>query len=130
METKTIKQSVTIKAKPHEVYEALMDSKKHTGFTGGEATISRKLGGKFSTFEGYAEGINVELEQDKKIVQTWRAEDWPEGHYSKATFTFAAVAGGTKLTFTQTGVPAEQYKDVAQGWKAYYWKPMKELLGK
>jgi activator of HSP90 ATPase len=130
METKTLKQSVTIKATPHEVYEALMDEKIHAEFTSGTATISRKLGGKFSTFDGYASGINVELEQDKKIVQTWRAEDWPEGHYSRATFSLSKVDGGTKLTFTQTDIPADQYDDIAQGWKDYYWAPMKKLLEK
>jgi activator of HSP90 ATPase len=130
METKTIKQSVTIKASPHDVYEALMDEKIHAEFTSGEATISRKLGGKFSTYDGYASGINVELEQDKKIVQTWRADDWPEGHFSKATFTLTKVTGGTKLTFTQTDVPEEQYADVGEGWKEYYWSPMKKLLEK
>ena len=130
METKTIKQTVTFKASPHDVYEALMDAKRHAEFTGGKATISRKLGGKFSVFDGYAEGINVELEQDKKIIQTWRADDWPEGHYSKVTFTFTKTAGGTKLAFTQTSVPEEFSADVAQGWKDYYWGPMKELREK
>jgi activator of HSP90 ATPase len=130
METKTIKQSVTIKASPHDVYEALMDSKKHAEFTGGKATISRKVGGKFSAFDGYAKGVNLELVPDKKIVQSWRAEDWPEGHYSQATFAFIKVEDGTKLTFTQTGVPDDQYDSVAQGWKDYYWAPMKEMLEK
>jgi activator of HSP90 ATPase len=130
MPTKTIKQAVTIKAKPHEVYEALMDSKKHAKFTGGKAVISREVGGKFSSFDGYAEGVNLELVPDKKIVQSWRAEDWPEGHYSKATFVFTAVAGGTELTFTQTDLPDESVDDIAQGWKDYYWAPMKEMLEK
>ena len=31
METKTVKQTVTFKASPHDVYEALMDSKKVAG---------------------------------------------------------------------------------------------------
>ena len=130
METKTIKQSVTIKASPHEVYEALMDARKHAKFTGGKATISREAGGKFSAFDGYAKGVNLELTPDKKIVQSWRAEDWPEGHFSKATFTFIKVEGGTKLTFTQTDVPKDQYESISQGWKDYYWKPMKEMLEK
>ena len=130
METKTIKQSVTFKASPHDVYEALMDAKKHAAFTGGKATISRKVGGKFTVFDNYGTGVNKELEQDKKIVQTWRAEDWPEGIFSEVTFAFTAAAGGTKLTFTQTGVPADQYEDVSQGWQDYYWTPMKEMLEK
>jgi activator of HSP90 ATPase len=130
METKTIRQSVTIKASPHNVYEALMDSKQHAEFTGGRAAISRKVGGKFTAFDGYARGVNLELVPDKKIVQTWRAEDWPEGHYSKATFTFTKVEGGTKLKFTQTRVPEDQYASISRGWRDYYWAPMKEMLEK
>ena len=34
---KTIRQSVTIKASPRAVYDALMDSRRHTAFTGGPA---------------------------------------------------------------------------------------------
>lgn len=130
MKTKTIKQSVTFKATPHEVYEMLMDSDKHSKFTGGEAKISRKVGGKFTTFDGYSEGANIELAPDKRIVQTWRAGDWPEGHYSRVTFLLKKVAVGTCLTFTQTGVPEEQYDDIAQGWRDYYWTPMKAMPGK
>jgi activator of HSP90 ATPase len=130
MATKIIKQSVTIKAKPHDVYEALMDSKKHAKFTGEKAVISREVGGKFTAFDGYAEGVNLELVPDKKIVQSWRADDWPEGHYSKATFSFKEAAGGTQLTFTQSDVPEESAEDIAQGWRDYYWAPMKEMLEK
>jgi activator of HSP90 ATPase len=65
---------------------------------------------------------------DQKIVQSWRYSDWPEGHYSKVTFSLEKVAGGTRLTFTQTGVPEERYEDIAQGWRDYYWGPMKEML--
>jgi activator of HSP90 ATPase len=130
MATKTIKQSVTIKASPHDVYEALMDAKKHAKFTGGKAVISREVGGRFSTFDGYAEGVNLELIPNKKIVQSWRADDWPEGHYSKAAFVLKEAASGTELNFTQTDVPVEFADDVAQGWQDYYWEPMKKMLEK
>jgi activator of HSP90 ATPase len=128
--TKTVRQSVSITAAPEDVYEVLMDSKKHAKFTGAKATVSRKVGGKFSVWDGYAEGENVELDPGKKIVQTWRASDWPEGANSKVTFTFAKVKNGTKMTFTQTGVPDEFVKDIKQGWKDFYWAPMKGMLDK
>ena len=130
METRTIKQSVTFKASPHDLYEALMDSEKHAQFTGDRADISREVGGKFTAFGGYSEGVNIELVQDEKIVQTWRASDWPEGHYSHITFYFEKSDDGTQLTFTQTGVPEEQYEDISQGWWDFYWNPMKEMLEK
>ena len=128
METMNIRQTATFKASPHEVYEALMDSEKHSIFTGGRSVVSRKIGGKFSAFDGYSEGTNIELIPDKKIVQTWRAADWPSGHYSWATFLLKEIGGKTRLTFTQTGVPREQFDDISHGWKDYYWTPMKKWL--
>ena len=130
MKTKTIHQTVTIKAKPHEVYETLMDSKKHGELVGANAKITKKVGAKFSIYDGDIEGVNLELVPDKKIVQTWRYSDWPEGHYSKATFLLEESKDGTKLTFTQSEVPEDKYEDVAQGWQDYYWEPMKDILEK
>jgi activator of HSP90 ATPase len=130
MKTATIKQSATFKASPHEVYEALMDSRKHSKFTDSKASISRRIGGKFTAYDGYIEGVNLELVPDEKIVQSWRGSDWPDGHYSKAIFALKKVEGGTRLTFTQTDVPEDQYESISQGWRDYYWKPMKKMLEK
>ena len=130
METKDIRQTVTFKAGAHAVYELLMDSKKHSALAAGdEVKISRKVGGKFNV-GGYIEGVNLELAPDEKIVQSWRYEDWPAGHFSKATFSFKEEGGKTKMTFTQTGVPVQFYEDIKQGWIDYYWTPMKEMLEK
>lgn len=130
MGMKTIRQSVTFKASPHEVYEALMDSKKHSEFTGSEVQMSRNVGSEFSVYGGDIHGINLDLVPDQKIVQSWRYSDWPESHYSKATFSLKKVPSGTRLTFSQTGVPEEFYDDISQGWRDYYWEPMKEMLEK
>ena len=130
MKTKNIKQIVIFKASPNEVYEALMDSKKHSRFTGQAAKISREVGGKFTTFDGYAEGKNLELKPDKKIVQEWRASNWDKGHYSKITFLLEPKGKGTKLTFTHIGVPEDDHANISDGWNQYYWEPMKEMFDK
>ena len=70
----------------------------------------------------------LELVPNKKIVQSWRASDWVGGHYSQVTFELKEQEGITYLTFTQSGVPEDQYNDVSQGWYDYYWEPMKEML--
>jgi activator of HSP90 ATPase len=121
MKTKTIRHSVALKASPHAVYEALIDSKKHSEFTGDKASISRKIGGKFSTFNGYSTGVNLELVPDRRIVQTWRASDWPDDHFSTVKFELKKEGSGTRLIFTQTGVPEEKYEEISDGWKEYYW---------
>jgi activator of HSP90 ATPase len=130
MKTKTIRQSATFKASPHAVYEMLMDSRKHTQFTGEKASISRKIDGKYTAYAGYIDGVNLDLVPGNKIVQSWRGSDWPEGHYSKATFSLKKVKTGTQLTFRQSGVPQEHYKDISRGWRDFYWNPMREMLEK
>lgn len=128
MKTKTIRQTVTFKASPHDVYEALMDSKKHSKFTGAKASISREVGGKVNAYGGYIEGVNVKLVPDKKIVQKWRGSGWPDEHYSTATFELKKSGKGTKLIFMQTDVPEEQYELTNKGWAEHYWDKMKETF--
>jgi activator of HSP90 ATPase len=127
---KTIRQTVTFKAAPEDVYELLMDSRKHARLTGDKARISREVGGKIMAYDGYVEGTNLEIVPNTKIVQCWRGSDWPEGHYSKATFALAKTKAGTRLTFTQSGVPNEQVEPIKEGWKEHYWEKMKAFLEK
>jgi uncharacterized protein YndB with AHSA1/START domain len=127
--TKTIRQSVVIPAAPRQVYEAIMNSKKHALFTGSKARIDRKVGGRFSCYDGYITGITVELDPGKLIVQAWRSSGWPKGYYSIVAFRFAnAGRGKTKLAFTQVGVPANDYKAKSGGWKTHYWTPLKAVF--
>lgn len=127
---KTIRQSVTFPAKPKDVYAALMTSCLHSKITGAKAVVSSRVGGKFSAYDGYCGGVNLELKPGKKIVQTWRASDWPDGRDSTVTFRFAPIKGGTRMAFTHAGVPSKQYESLKQGWIDFYWLPMKAHFGK
>jgi activator of HSP90 ATPase len=108
----------------------LMDSKRHAKFTGAAAKISRKVGGTISAYDGYITGENLELATDKKIVQWWRGSDWEGGVFSQVTFSLAKVKGGTKITFTQTGVPDDRHAAIKKGWIDFYWKPMKAMIAR
>jgi len=126
--SKTISQTLTFRATPHAVYEALIAAKQHASFTGGSAKISRKVGGKFSVFGGSITGKNLEVVPDKKIVQEWRIDEWPKGVKSVVTFVLARTKGGSRLTLTHAGVPNTHVDTIAKGWKDYYWGPMQELF--
>ncbi len=128
MATKTIEQSVTFDASPHAVYEVLMDSAKHSEFTGAPAEISREVGGKFSIMGGGLSGTNLELVPDQKIVQSWRFGDWSEGHFSTVTFALEAIDGGTRLNLTHVDVPDDAFEGVSQGWHDYYWSKIPAVL--
>jgi ketosteroid isomerase-like protein/uncharacterized protein YndB with AHSA1/START domain len=126
METATIKHEVFFSASPKEVYDALMDSKKHSEFTGAPAEIRSEAGGKFSLYGGSLTGTTLELKQDEQIVQSWRADNWPEGHFSQVTYLLGPLYGGrgTHLSLIQTGVPADHFDEINQGWRDYYWTKM------
>jgi activator of HSP90 ATPase len=123
---KTIRQTATIRgATPHDIYETIMDSKKHTKLSGSRTTVSRRVSGAFKVGRDL-EGKNLKLIRDRKIVQSWRATDWPKGHYSRATFALARTKGGTRVTFFQSGVPDRHYRSINSGWREYYWEPLKK----
>ena len=127
---KSLEQEIIIKTSPHEIYEAFMDSKKHSKFTESKAKVSREIGGSYSIFEGALSGKNLELIQDKKIVQTWRSEgeNWPKGYYSTITLILEPIDQGTLIKFTHVDIPEASYESVKEGWNTYYWEPLKEML--
>ena len=128
MNTKNIQQEVFINASPTEIYNALMDSKIHSQFTEDVAEIGKSVGEKFSAFNGYATGENLVLKPNELIKQTWRASDWPNGHYSIVKFELSPKNEGTILVFNQTDIPADQYEDISNGWHEYYWKPLNAMF--
>ncbi len=133
MKTKSISQTIIITgATPHELYEIFMDETKHAEIVNSTAKISRDVGGRFEVYDGYIEGTNIELLQDKKIVQNWRGDEdyWPKEHYSKLEITFEKDVNGTRVTLLQEGVPEEGFDDFGNGWYEFYWNPMLDLFKK
>jgi len=131
MKATTIKQKTLIPATPDEVYDAFMEAKKHSAFTGSKATSDPKVGGEFTAWDGYILGSNLELVKGKKIVQEWSTTDWPDKFPpSRLELTFKGAKGGTEISMIHSNVPAEQADDLAEGWNEFYWKPMKEYFTK
>lgn len=129
MATKILRQKITFAASAGVVYDMLMESKKHAAFTGGSARISKKIGGSIEAYDGYITGKNIELVPGKKIVQEWRASDWPDGCMSRVSFVFKKLSSKTtQLLFTQVGIPQEFYNDIRDGWIEHYWDKMKESI--
>jgi len=122
------KVSATIPAKPQEIYKAWLSTKGHSALTGSAATVR---GIKFTAWDGYIFGRTLELEPNRRIVQAWRtsefADDDPDSHLE---VLLNKTKGGTKVILTHINIPAGQADSYKQGWKDFYFKPMKKYFGK
>ena len=127
-----IKQIEIVSATPAEVYQAYVDPNKHAAFTGTETTGTPKVGGKFNTGDGYISGKYLNLEPGKKIRHEWTTTEWPTGYPpSIVELTLKPKKDGeTELTMVHSKVPAEQIEDYTEGWKEFYWRPLKKYFNK
>ena len=103
---------------------------KHASFTGGKAQISREVGGAYTAYDDYIAGKNIELVPDKKIVQDWRAVDWPGRLFLPHYLEFSAVPEGSAHGFHTCGSAGKAPKEFTQGWTENYWEPMKAYFAK
>lgn len=126
--TPVIQQSVRFRTTPQALFDLYIDSKKHGRATGASARISRKVGGKFTAFDGQLAGKNLHLVPGKQIVQLWRATHWKKDDWSVLVLNFSGVAGGAQIDLVHIGVPTYDHKGVRQGWPKYYWRPWKKYL--
>lgn len=124
-------QRITVKAAPQVIYDILMIARKHAKLTGSPAKVSKKVGGQFEVYGGYAYGTNVELVAGNRIVQTWRAQEdqWPAAHVSLDTFDLQPIGTNkTRIVLTHARVPAALIQNFKDGWHEFYWAPLKAMF--
>jgi len=127
---KPVHHEVDFSAKPREVYDAYLDSRTHATMTGEPARMSHKEGGRFTAGGTYISGYNLELIPGKRIVQAWRASEWPKGVYSVLRLELKTRGKGTRMTVDHVGIPDPFREGVDEGWTEFYWSPMKEYFAK
>ena len=123
-----IHQEIRFKASPEKVYAVLTNGREFGQFTGAPAEIAAVEGGAFSFFGGQITGRNIELADDKCIVQAWRVGAWPSGVYSIVRIVLEKEGDGTKLTLDQSGFPENATEHLEGGWHKMYWEPLRSHL--
>jgi uncharacterized protein YndB with AHSA1/START domain len=123
----SIKLSATIPTDPETLFKAWLSSKEHSKFTGGKATASLRVNAMHSSWDGYIAGINKEIIPYKKIVQTWRSNDFSgSDEDSVLELKFEKKGKSTLLRLHHYNIPKGQAKAYKQGWKDHYFTPMKK----
>jgi len=127
--TSAIQQRVRFKASPAHLFNLYMDSGQHSTATHAKAVVSRKVGGKFSAFDGVITGKMLAIVPNRMIVQAWRAKHWRKADLdSILVLQFSKVESGTQIDLVHVNVPAHDHDGVKEGWVRYYWKPWRAYL--
>ncbi|MFI5035423.1 MAG: SRPBCC domain-containing protein [Acidimicrobiales bacterium] len=117
--------SGVVAAPPEEVFRAWLSSESHGAMTGGAAQIDPAVGGAFTAWDGYINGVTLELEPYSRIVQSWRTTEFtPDDPDSMIEVTLEPVDGGTLVTVHHSGVPDTHLGYENGGWKKSYLDPM------
>jgi len=112
------------------VYEAWLDAADHAAMTGGAATVAgRRAGARFTAWDGYIRGKHLTLDPGKRIVQSWRSSDFPDGAAdSRLEVTLSRAPGGTRVTIRHSGLPEGQGAGYREGWHEHYLRPMRRFF--
>ena len=125
-----ISLSVELPVAPEQLYKDWLDNTAHSEFTGGEAIIDPFVDGRYTAWDGYIEGVTLELEPPTRALQSWRTLEFPDdAPDSILEVLFAATEAGCKLTLNHSNIPSGDGMKYRDGWKQHYFEPMQEHYG-
>lgn len=123
---KNIKRYYILNAAPKDVYNALTNKTMLEIWTGEPAEMELTPGSGFSLWGGSISGINLELEENKKIVQKWFFDEEQED--SIVTMKLHPHKKGTSLELNHTNIPEDAYENISDGWDEDYFGALNELF--
>ena len=111
------------------LYNAWLDSEKHSQFTGSMAAIEARVDSYYTAWDGYITGKIIELEPQRRILQDWRTTDFPmDAENSKLDLTIKDKGTGCVLTLKHSDIPDGQGDQYKEGWNSHYFVPMNEYF--
>jgi activator of HSP90 ATPase len=116
-------------AEPKAVYKAWLSGREHSAMTGAAATASGKRGGRFTAWDGYIRGRNLELKPHWCIVQSWRTTKFSEGDPdSRLELCIHTKGEGSEVLLIHTEIPPGQASGYRSGWVKHYFEPMRRYF--
>jgi uncharacterized protein YndB with AHSA1/START domain len=126
---RNIEQTYNIKASPEAVWRALTDPKEIQEWSGGRAYFIPQVGAQYTLWDGNIVGKIVEAIPQRKLVQTWKPQDWSRDD-SVVTFTLTPTKDGTRVDLFHLNVEEFDYDGTTEGWDIYYLGVIKKMLEK
>ena len=126
---RSIEQTYNIKASPEDVWRALTDPKEIKEWSGGNAYFIPQPGALYTLWDGSIGGKVVEALPQKKLVQTWKPQEWTRTD-SVVTFTLTPTKDGTRVDLLHVNVEDADYDGTTEGWNINYLGVIKKMLEK
>ena len=127
---KTIIQKVLFKnISAATLYNTYVNAKEHSAAIGSSAKIQNKEGTKFSAWDSYITGKNLQLVKNKLIVQSWRESDWSKSDIdSTFILSFGQKGKDGIINMVHVNVPDKRAGGIKKGWNTYYWDLWKKYF--
>ncbi|MCO4818447.1 MAG: SRPBCC domain-containing protein [Bacteroidetes bacterium] len=123
---KDFKKYYVVKAPPSEIYMALTNAKSITLWTDDETEMGTEPNTEFSLWGGSICGMNLEFEENRKIVQEWYFGKQEEK--SIVTIILHPHKKGTSVELKHTNIPDAEYEEFTDGWDHAYFSQVKEFV--
>lgn len=123
---KDLKRYFLLNAEPKDVYNALTNKKMLEIWTGEDAEMEPVPNTEFSLWNGNISGVNLEFEENKKIVQQWFFGE--QEKESIVTIKLHPDKKGTSVELRQTNIPDDAFDNISEGWEEDYFGALRELF--
>ncbi|MCK3684903.1 SRPBCC domain-containing protein [Maribellus sp. YY47] len=123
---KDLKRYYTLHADPKDVYNALTNQRMLEIWTGEEVIMQTEPNTEFSLWNGSITGLNLEFEENRKIVQKWFFGE--EEEESIVTIKLHPHKKGTSVELIHVNIPDDAYDNISEGWDDDYFGALNELF--
>lgn len=123
---KDFKNYFLLPAEPRDVYNAVTNKRLLEIWTGEEAVMEAEPDTEFSLWGGSITGMNLEFEENRKVVQQWFFGEQEEP--SIVTIIFHPDKKGTSVEVRHINIPDEAYENIVEGWQEDYFGALRELF--
>ena len=118
-----------LSGKPARVMELLTDPVLIRKWSGSEAVLENKVGGRVEMFDGWVMGEVLKTNKNE-LAYTWKTTDWPEETKpTEVHYLLKENEAGTKVILHHTGFPNEdEMKSHKSGWTDFFFDPMEDFI--
>lgn len=120
----------TFSTSAEELFGLFTDSQRLSMLTCSKVVVEPKVGGRIEMFNGAVSGEVKEIEDGKKIVQSWRFNSWAPEQLSTVVMTFNKKNSNTvEFVLEHKNVPNADLERAKAGWKENFIKRIPVIFG-